>query len=91
MRQANQKTCYTYKLFRVKNRNGLSTTVSVDPVLVAVAVRTLGDTGTVARLIRQASVQYDKAVHDCSRSRFVQRQLLSHIHTFPSAPAVRKT
>lgn len=88
MQPVNQKTCYTYKLFRVKDRSGMSTTVSVDPVLVAAAVRALGDTVTVARLIREASLLYNKAVHDCSRSRFVQRQLLFQIQTAPGASSV---
>ena len=55
MKQVNQKTKYTHKLFRVKNQDGKSTTVSVDPVLVAVAIKALGDSSTVARLIREVS------------------------------------
>jgi hypothetical protein len=83
MTQAKQKTEYTYKLFRVKNQDGWSTTVSVDPVLVAAAIKALGDNSAVARLIHEASLRYNKADANCSRSRFVQRQLLSHIQTTP--------
>jgi hypothetical protein len=76
MTQVKQKTEYTYKLFRVKDQDGRSTTVSVDPVLVVAASKALGDSSTVAGLIREASLRYNKADENCSRSRFVQRQLL---------------
>lgn len=81
MTQVKQKTEYTYKLFRVKNQDGRSTTVSVDPVLVSAAIKALGDSSTVAWLIREASLRYNKAEEGCNRSRFVQRQLLVHIET----------
>lgn len=81
MTQVKQKTEYTYKLFRVKNQDGRNTTVSVDPVLVSAAIKALGDSSTVAWLIREASLRYNKAAEKCSRSRFVQRQLLAHIET----------
>lgn len=81
MTQGKQKTEYTYKLFRVKNQDGRTTTVSVDPVLVSAAIETLGDSSTVRRLIREANLRYSKAEENCSRSRFVQRQLLMHMQT----------
>lgn len=76
MARLERKTEYTYKLFRVKRRDGRSTTVSVDPVLVSVAIRAVGDARSVARLVRRASLRYDEAKEDCSRSRFVQRELV---------------
>lgn len=79
MNQLKQKTIYTYKLFRVKDQDGRSTTVSVAPVLVAAAAKALGDTSTVGRLVRESSLRYDKAKEGCSLSRFVQRQLLLRI------------
>lgn len=66
-----------YKLFRVSKQNGKSTTVSVDPVLVTAAIKTLGDTARVGQVIREASSRYDRAAQNCSRSRFVQRELLA--------------
>lgn len=81
MTQVKKKTEYTYKLFRVKHQDGKSTTVSVDPVLVTAAIKALGDQKEVARLVREASLRYNKAEDNCSRSRFVQRQLMSHIQT----------
>jgi hypothetical protein len=70
MSQLKQKTIYTY---------GRSTPVSVDPVLVSVAIKALGDTSTVGQLIQEASSRYDKAKENCGRSRFVQRQLMLSI------------
>jgi hypothetical protein len=81
MIQSKQKTTYTYKLFRVKDQDGRSTTVSVDPVLVSAGIKALGDTSTVGRLIREASLRYDKAKENCSRSRYVQRQLMLSIQS----------
>ena len=82
MSQVKKKTEYTYKLFRVKKHpDGQSTTVSVDPVLVTAAIKALGDQKVVAQLVRDASLRYDKATDNCSRSRFVQRQLMTHIQT----------
>lgn len=79
MTQAKKKTTYTYKLFRVKHKDGKSTTVSVDPVLVTAAIKVLGDTKEVGRLVREASLQYAKETDKCSRSRYVSRQLMERI------------
>jgi hypothetical protein len=81
MTQVKKKTEYTYKLFRVKHQDGKSTTVSVDPVLVTAAIKAIGDQKAVAQLVREASLRYNKAEDNCSRSRFVQRQLMEHIQT----------
>ena len=66
---------YTYKLFRVKNRDGMSTTVSVDPVLATTAAAVFGDTKRVGQIAREASLMYDREEAKCSRSRFVSRAL----------------
>lgn len=86
MTQLKRKTTYTYKLFRVKNRDGKSTTVSVDPIVVAAAIKVLGDRKTVGQCIREASLHYSKGDDGCSRSRFVHRQLLAHIHAAKRSP-----
>lgn len=75
------KTTYTYKLFRVKHSDGKSTTVSVDPVLVTAAIKVLGDSKEVGRVVREASLKYAKETAQCSRSRFVSRQLMERIST----------
>lgn len=80
-----KKTVYTYKLFRVKHRDGKSTTVSVDPVLVTEAVKVLGDSKAVGKLVREASLRYIKEIDQCSRSRYVTRQLMDFIATAPRA------
>lgn len=79
MTQPKRKTTYTYKLFRVKGRDGRSTTVSVDPILVIAAIKALGDSRTVGQRVREASLRYSRADESCSRSRFVGRQLLALI------------
>jgi len=73
------KTTYTYKLFRVKHQDGKSTTVSVDPVLVTAAVKALGDSKEVGKVVREASIRYAKDIELCSRSRYVSRQLMERI------------
>jgi hypothetical protein len=76
MSQAKGKSSdYTYKLFRVKHRDGKSTTVSVDPVLVTTAVTVFGDKKRVGEIVRESSLLYDKATDKCSRSRYVTRAL----------------
>lgn len=90
MTDKNRKTLYTYKLFRVKSQDGRSTTISIDPVLVTAATKTLGDTATVGQFIREASLRYNKAAQNCSRSRFVQRELLAaHIRALAANQAMR--
>ena len=74
-----KKTNYTYKLFRVKHSDGKSTTVSVDPVLVTTAIKVLGDSKEVGKVVREASLKYTKDAAQCSRSRYVSRQLMETI------------
>lgn len=76
------KAQYTYKLFRVKRRDGKSTTISLDPVLVLVAIKTLGSAKEVGAMVRDASMQYTKGVDRCSISRFVAHKLMERIATF---------
>lgn len=80
MSQLKQKTTYTYKLFLVLDQQGRSTTVSIDPVFVSMAIKASGDVDAVGRLTRKASLRYDKGTKNCGRSRFVQRQLILLIH-----------
>jgi len=83
------RTLYTYKLFRVKNQDGKSTTVSVDPALVTAAIKALGDAARVGQVVRDASRKYDTANAGCSRSRFVQRELLAaHTRALTSNQAI---
>jgi len=70
-------TTYYYKLFRVKRADGRVTTVSVDPVLVEKAVRTLGGTKEVGALVRKLALGYLKTNDVQSCSRFVSRGLFT--------------
>lgn len=87
MSQEKKKTTYTYKLFRVKHSDGKSTTVSVDPVLVATAIKSLGNKEEIGRLVRAASLSYVKETHQCSRSRYVSRDLMERISASQRAAA----
>jgi hypothetical protein len=88
----NRRTLYTYKLFRVMKQDGRSTTVSVDPVLVTAAIKALGDTAKVGQVVREANSRYDRAAQNCSRSRFVQRELLAaHTRALTNGQATHST
>ena len=70
---------YSFKLFRAKTQEGMSTTVSVDPRLLRTALWSLGGGRAVAQIVRESSLAFDKAKHNESRSRHVQRNLLEAI------------
>jgi uncharacterized protein (UPF0128 family) len=70
---------YMYKLFRVRTREGKSTTVSVDPRIVRKALWSLAGGREVAHLVREISLAFDKTKHNESRSLHVRRCLLDAI------------
>lgn len=70
---------YMYKLFRVRTREGKSTTVSVDTRIVRKALWSLAGGREVAHLVRETSLTFDKTQHNESRSLHVRRCLLDAI------------
>lgn len=69
------KATYYYKLFRVKRNTGKVTTVSLCPILVTQACKTMeGGLKEVGQLVRKAAFNYEEGMYkNCSG--YVREQL----------------
>lgn len=75
------KATYYYKLFRVKRSDGRVTTVSLDPVLVTQACKTIdGGLREVSKLVRSVALGFEDGMYK-SCSGYVRQQLTSAVET----------
>ncbi|MNR71668.1 hypothetical protein D3C71_22990 [compost metagenome] len=79
------KNQYFYKLFRVRRNDGRVTTVSLDPVLVTQACKTIdGGLREVSKLVRSVALGYEDGMYK-SCSGYVRQQLTQAVEVAMAA------